>query len=109
VTDSAATPKAEAVAPSATVNGAAAKPAPPRTVQEVEADVEATRRRIAERIDGLTEYVSPGNIIGRQVDKAKSVFVDRYGGIKPERVLMAAGVVVGLVVLSALVRRRRHR
>ena len=86
----------------------AATPPPPRSMDEIEAELEATRERLAGRIDDLTEYVKPANIVERQKSKLKSVFVDEYGGIKPDRVLMAAGIVVAVVGLSVLRRRRRR-
>ena len=86
----------------------AAAPAPPRSMDEIEAELEATRERLAGRIDDLTDYVKPANIVERQKNKLKSVFVDEYGGIKPDRVLMAAGIVVAVVGLGVLRRRRRR-
>jgi hypothetical protein len=41
------------------------------------------------------------------VTSAKGVFVDEYGGVRPERVAIAAGAVVALIALRALSRRRR--
>lgn len=86
---------------------AAAGVKPERPVDEIRAELDQTRDRLAQRIDDLTDYVAPKNIADRQVSKVKRVFVDEYGGIKPDRVLIAAGVVVGFVVLMGLRRRRR--
>jgi hypothetical protein len=83
------------------------KPAPPRSMDEIEAELDATRQRLAERIDELEEYVAPKNIAQRQLDKLTGVFVDEYGGIRPDRVLVAAGVVVAVVGVGLLLRRRR--
>jgi hypothetical protein len=82
-------------------------PAPPRSMDEIEADLAKTRERLAGRLDELTEYVSPKNVADRQVAKIKSVFVDEYGGIKPDKVLIAAGVAVGIFAVVAIARRRR--
>jgi hypothetical protein len=82
-----------------------AKPAP-RSVAEIEGELDTVRARLAGRIDDLEAYVSPRSVAARQAEKARAVFVDEYGGIKPERVLMAVGVVVIMVGLGAL---RRHR
>ena len=83
------------------------EPKPERSMAEIEAELDATRARLAGRIDELTEYVAPKNVLDRQVGKIKGVFVDEYGGIKPDRVLMAAGAVVAVVVLVGITRRRR--
>ena len=89
-------------------NAEGEKPKPPqRSVVEIQAELDATRERLAGRIDDLQEYVTPKNVMNRQVDKIKGVFVDEFGGIKPDRVLIAAGVVVGLVVVLGVSRRRR--
>jgi hypothetical protein len=82
----------------------AEKPVPARSLDEIETDLDATRARLAQGLDDLQAYVSPKNVIQRQVDKAKGVFVDQYGGIKPERVAMAAGAVVAVVVVLRLLR-----
>ena len=52
--------------------------------------------------------MQPKNVLSRQVDRVKGVFVDEFGGIRPDRVAIAAGVVVGVVVLRSLIRRRRR-
>ena len=106
--------KAETVEKKAAAAGSAAKaasegdkPKPPqRSVAEIQADLDATRDRLAGRIDDLQEYVAPTNVANRQIAKVKGVFVDEFGGIKPDRVLIAAGVVVGLVVVVGISRRR---
>ncbi len=81
----------------------AAKPAPQRSLDEIETDLDATRERLAQGLDDLQEYVSPKNIAARQVDKVKGVFIDQYGGVKPERVAMAVGALVAVVVIARLI------
>ena len=73
---------------------------------EIQADLDATRDRLAGRIDELQDYVAPKNVANRQMAKVKGVFVDEFGGIKPDRVLIAVGVVVGLVAVVGISRRR---
>jgi hypothetical protein len=80
-----------------------------RSPAQIEADLDVVRARLAGRIDDLEDYVAPKNVARRGVDSVKRVFVDEYGGIKPDRVLMAAGAVVLLVGLRAVGRRRRSR
>lgn len=106
--------KAASAADAATAKAGEAKskaggetPKPQRSVAEIQAELDATRDRLAGRIDDLQEYVTPKNVMNRQVDKVKGVFVDEFGGIKPDRVLIAAGVVVGLVVVLGVARSRR--
>jgi len=102
---------AEAVKDAAsTAMASVEKTAPPvRSTAQIEADLDVVRARLAGRIDDLEDYVAPENVAKRGVASVKRVFVDEYGGIKPDRVLMAAGVVVLLVGLRAAGRRRRSR
>jgi DMSO/TMAO reductase YedYZ molybdopterin-dependent catalytic subunit len=82
--------------------------APPRSMDEIESDLAETRARLATRIDDLQDYVSPKNVLQRQVDKAKHMFVDEYGGVRPDRVAIAAGVAAAFVGIVVLRRRRRR-
>jgi hypothetical protein len=107
VTDSAA--KAADTAKAAVMPDAPpAAPPVPKTIEQIEGELDEVRARLAGRINDLESYVSPKNIVARQVEAAKRVFVDEYGGIKPDRVLMAVGAVVVLVGLSSIRRRRRR-
>ncbi len=108
-TKAAGTVKAEAAKVADKADAATPEtPPPPRSMDEIEAELQATRDRLAGRIDDLTDYVKPANIVERQKAKLKGVFVDEYGGIKPDRVLMAAGIVVAVIGLGLLRRRRRR-
>ena len=80
---------------------------PKRTAAQIESEIEATRNRLASRLDDFQDYVKPANVVDRGVASAKGVFVDEYGGVRPERVAIAAGAVVALIALRALSRRRR--
>jgi hypothetical protein len=100
--------KAAAGKPASAKPGEKAGP-PPRSAAQIEADLDVVRARLAGRINDLEDYVAPKNVAKRGVDSAKRVFVDEYGGIKPDRVLMAVGAVVLLVGLRAVGRRRRTR
>ena len=77
------------------------------TAAQIESEIEATRNRLASRLDDFQDYVKPANVVDRGVASAKGVFVDEYGGVRPERVAIAAGAVVALIALRALSRRRR--
>jgi ElaB/YqjD/DUF883 family membrane-anchored ribosome-binding protein len=81
---------------------------PRRSAAQIESEIEATRNRLASRLDDFQDYVKPANVVDRGVNSAKSVFVDEYGGVRPDRVAIAAGAVVGLIALRVLARRRRR-
>jgi Protein of unknown function (DUF3618) len=79
-----------------------------RTPSQIEADIVATRERLAGRIAELKAHTAPKAIGQRQAERVKGLFVDEFGGVRPERVLAAAGVVVAILALGAM-RRRRSR
>jgi hypothetical protein len=72
----------------------------------LEREIEETRQRLASTIDQLAHRAHPRTIVGREVTTVKSHFVDlRTGEPRTDNILKAAGVVVGVVVLLAVVRR----
>lgn len=74
-------------------------PKPPRTMAQIEADMEATRERLAATVGQLQEALSPKNIAHRQLEKVKGFYVDEYGAVRPESVAKTVGVVVATVVV----------
>lgn len=80
-----------------------------RSVAEIEADIEGSRAQLVETITELQVAVKrtfdPRRIISVQVTKVKTFYVDEYGGVRPERVAITVGVVVGVVVLRRVTRR----
>ncbi|CAB4849849.1 unannotated protein [freshwater metagenome] len=78
-----------------------------RTVAEIEAELDATRARLSSRLDDLQSYVSPRNVAERQVRRIKNSFVDEYGGIRPERVLVAGLAAIAILVGLRAMRRGR--
>ena len=72
----------------------------------LEREIEETRQRLASTIDQLAHRAHPRTIVGREVTTVKSHFVDlETGEPRTDNILKAAGVVVGVVVLLAVVRR----
>jgi hypothetical protein len=72
----------------------------------LEAEMEATRERLAGTIDQLVLRTSPKTIARREMTSFKGYFVDlRTGEPRTENILKVAGGVVGVVMLLALVRR----
>ena len=72
----------------------------------LEREIEETRQRLASTIDQLAHRAHPKTIVGRQVTTVKSHFVDlRTGEPRTDNILKAAGAVVGVVVLLAVVRK----
>jgi hypothetical protein len=72
----------------------------------LEREIEETRERLASTIDQLAYRAHPKTIVGRQVAAVKSHFVEPdTGAPRTDNILKAAGAVVGVVVLFALVRK----
>jgi hypothetical protein len=72
----------------------------------LEREIEETRERLASTIDQLAYRAHPKTIVGRQVTTVKSHFVELdTGAPRTDNILKAAGAVVGVVVLFALVRK----
>lgn len=84
-----------------------------RSPEQIEADLAATRLRLAATIDELVERVHPRALAHRGVAGAKAAVVDADGKPRTERIVkMAAGVggvVVALVLLRKFVRGRSRR
>jgi hypothetical protein len=72
----------------------------------LEREIEETRERLASTIDQLAYRAHPKTIVGRQVTSVKSHFVELdTGAPRTDNILKAAGAVLGVVVLFAVVRK----
>ena len=72
----------------------------------LEAQMEATRERLAGTIDQLVYRTSPKTIARREITSVKGYFVDlRTGQPRTTNILKVVGGVVGAAVLFAVVRR----
>ena len=85
----------------------AAKPVT-RSAEQIEADMEATRQRLAGTIDSIKDKVSPQNLMTDTVDKVKGVFVKPEGGLRVERIAAITVGVVGFVLITRGLRSRRR-
>ena len=74
------------------------------TPAQIEADIEATRLRLASTVDAIAERVSPANVAHRAADRLKAQVVDEQGGLRKDRVAIIGGV--GLAVIGLMIWRR---
>ena len=81
-----------------------AKPAP-RSIEDIESDMAATRERLATTLDELKTAAQPKTIMNRQVEKLKDFYTDDYGAVRTERVAATVAVVVGIIVVRRTWRR----
>jgi hypothetical protein len=94
-----------------------------RTTPQIEADLSATRARLASSISALIDQVHPNRIKQRQVaefrqlggtvkENAKSLILNARGDLRTERIGLLAAAVAGLVgfvlVVRAIGRRSRR-
>ena len=72
----------------------------------LEAELDATRERLAGTIDQLVYRTSPKTIVRREITSIKSYFVDlETGQPRTTNILKVVGGVFGVVVLFATVRK----
>jgi Protein of unknown function (DUF3618) len=72
----------------------------------LEAEMEATRERLADTIDQLVYRASPKTIARRELTSIKGYFVDlQTGQPRTTNILKVAGGILGTAVIFAVVRR----
>ncbi len=94
-----------------------------RTMPQIEADLSATRARLAASVSALIDQVHPNRIKQRQVaqfkllgsnakENAKSLLFNARGDLRTDRLTAAAGALAGLVsfvlIIRAIGRRARR-
>jgi AmiR/NasT family two-component response regulator len=71
----------------------------------IEAEMEATRERLADTIDQLVHRASPKTIARREAASVRAYFVDpQTGQPRTTNILKVAGGLVGMTVLVVVVR-----
>ena len=98
-------------------------PTDDRTTPQIEADLSATRARLASSVSALIDQVHPNRIKQRQIagfrqlastarENAKSLILNARGDLRTERLGLLAAAVAGLVgfvlVIRAIGRRSRR-
>ena len=76
-----------------------------RSTQQIEADIAATRARLASTVDELVERTHPKNVVKRQVDQAKAQVFDERGELRTQKLIAVGGAVVGVVGMLLMIRR----
>jgi hypothetical protein len=76
-----------------------------RTAEQIEADIAATRARLASTVDELVDRANPKNVALRQVEQAKSQVFDEQGQLRTQKIVAVAGAVVGVVGVLLVIRR----
>ncbi len=86
---------------------------PERSMKEIEADLAATRTRMARTVDELAYRVSPETLKTKAVtslkDKANEAAFDENGDVRLDRVATVLGAIAGTTLLLGLLRRAFYR
>lgn len=76
-----------------------------RTPEQIEADITATRARLASTVDELVDRAHPRNVAKRQVEQAKAQVFDESGRLRTQKLAAVGGAVVALLGVLLTVRR----
>ena len=77
-----------------------------QSLSALEREIEETREHLATTIDQLLYRVHPKTIASREVSSIKAHYVDsRTGQPRTDNILKTVGIVVGVVVTFAIVRK----
>ena len=71
------------------------------------AEITAARAELLASVDDLKEQFSPASLRQRSLGAITGIFTDQFGGIKPKRVAITAGVIAGIVGLKLITGRRK--
>ena len=76
-----------------------------RTAEQIEADIAATRARLASTVDELVDRANPKNVALRQVEQAKAQVFDESGQLRTQKIVAVGGAAVGVLAVLLLIRR----
>lgn len=86
---------------------------PARSMAEIEADLAATRNRMARTVDELAYRVSPQTLKTKALvslrGKANDAAFDAEGNVRLDRLAMVLGGVAGTAIVLGLLRRAFYR
>ena len=78
-------------------------------MSSLEREIEETRQHLAVTIDQLLYRAHPKTIVSREVTSVKGHYVDLdTGAPRTDNILKTVGVVAGVVVLFAVIRKVAH-
>lgn len=66
---------------------------------QIASDLEDTRKKLAETVADLEDYLKPSQVANRSLQKVTNFFVDENGQVKPERLAIAGAALLGLIGL----------
>lgn len=78
---------------------------PVRSAEQIQADIDAAQKRLADQVDNLSERLAPESLAEDAIERVKRVFVEPDGTPKPKPIGIAVGTVAGLLILRRLFHR----
>ena len=78
---------------------------PARTPEEIQADIDAAQRRLADQVDVLSDRLAPQALAGEAIGTVKGVFLEEDGTPKRKPIAIAVGTVASLLLLRKLFHR----
>ena len=76
-----------------------------KNLNEIEAEIEQTRERLASSIDQLAYRAHPKTIATRQVTAVRNFFLDADGSPRQDNIIKVVGGVVGAIVALKVLRK----
>lgn len=77
----------------------------PRSTEQIEADIAATRARLAATVDELVDKAHPKNVAKRQVESARAQVFDADGRLRTQKLIAVGGAAVGVIGFLLLLRK----
>lgn len=82
----------------------------PRSQEDIQAEIEETRQRLAENLEQLKAETKPSALMDKAKASVTGVFVDQgTGELRRERVAAVVGGVVALLLIRKGLKSRSHR
>ncbi|WBQ03606.1 DUF3618 domain-containing protein [Kribbella sp. CA-293567] len=76
-----------------------------RTTEQIEADIAATRARLASTVDELVDRAHPKNVAKRQVEQAKAQVFDERGDLRTQKLVAVGAAAVGVIGMLIMIRK----
>jgi Protein of unknown function (DUF3618) len=80
-------------------------PVEARSPEEIQSDIDAAQKRLADQVDELSDRLQPQALASDALDGVKKVFVEEDGSPKVKPIAIAAGTVTALLVLRKIFHR----
>jgi len=76
-----------------------------RTTEQIEADIAATRARLASTVDELVDRAHPKNVAKRQVEQARAQVFDERGELRTQKLVAVGAAAVGVIGMLLMIRK----